>query len=625
MTNSPTATNQSKSQLAISRMVLGLIVVFFLLVFATRLFRLSSMNFERDETWSVWQTLGTASETIAWTPYDWSPTSYLLVFAWRRLTGIHPTTLRVLIILVMLLTDAVLFRVGKKMFGTRAAFLAMLAFSGFGYTLFLSTVFRAYLITVFLWIVALWICLFYFKRPNWRLGVLLAIALTLMFYMHATSLYAVAFLGLFTLVWFGRENIWVIIRAWIFPAILFALACTPEILSKLQIVPQKNAIVNKYIPYVAPQIRIGNMYLDFAGNQAVLWGVLFLIATALMLERFRVNRKMVALAVWLLAPVVLLWVSSFIDAFNPRHLSWIMVGGALWIGWGLSLLPRPALLAVGAAMTLCMVDSIPLLERYETLERVPLVTSFSTLKGLARAGDVLLIDTKCEGCIGVEPEEWDYFQRAYFPDGLPIIGAENINPVNGFRRIWYVAAEGKESPEIVSRLLQTRAQSLAFGDPRLLFRLFEAPPNSVSASFENGMKLAGVEILNYGGIPNFGGRMPVFHEGEVVKLRLFWTAEKPVGLDYSALVAQIDPKTGENKSQVDAAPNPIVGPKATSQWIVGQYYVEERQITLSAPQNTGEQDLYLSVYQWWDGVRIKASGVNNDSLLLIGKIYVKSL
>jgi hypothetical protein len=593
-------------------------VVIFLTLFASRIGRFNTLNLQKDEVWSVWQTLGTVQDTVNWTPYDWSPAYYLLVYGWRTLTGINPFTLRVMTALLMLLTAALLYRVGRRLIGGRGAILAVLTFGAFGYTLFISTLLRAYLLNVLLWLVALWISLIYFeqKQAKWYWPLLLALVLTAMFYIHVTAIYGIIALGLFTLVLYG----WGALRRWIVPTILFAVLSLPEALNKLQIVGFKNDLVNKYIPYVPPHIRIGTLVVDFAGNQAVLWGALCLVAAALLVERFRVNRRMVGLLLWMAMPALLLYVTAFIDAYNARHLAWIMVGFALWIGWGVSLLPRTATAALAVVMALVMFDSIPL-ERYETIQRVPLVTAFGQLQQVARAGDALLVDPKCKGCAPVDPEEWDYFLRAYFPAGMPRITVELANPLRGYRRVWYAYAPDNADQGTVEQLEKFRAPGLAFGDKTLTFRLYEMPPEPVGTLFENGMRFHGAEILNGGGIPG------VFHEGEIVKLRLFWSTERAQTLDYSVLTAQVDPKISGFRAQFDGPPAPLDGPKETSRWQPGKIYIEEREFRLSSPIPTGEQQIVLSVYQWWDSVRVKPITEREmpDNLLVIGTIFVKSL
>lgn len=590
--------------------------------------RLPTLNLQRDEVWSVWQTLGTPAETIAWTPFDWSPAYYLIVWVWRELTGITPFTARILTILTMLITVSVLYRLGRRLYGVMPGLLAVAIFIAFGYILFLSTLQRAYMLSVLLWLCAFWLVLTEFERdkPSWGRLFGLGMLLVGMFYVHITSVYGMVALGLYSLVRYGWKRLYY----WSIPISTLIVLSAVEIASKLNVIRQKNEIVNQYIPYVPPEIRIANLYIDFGGSQAAVFGAFLIIALALILEKTRVRFKRPELGILLMmvAPFGLIWVTAFVDAFNPRHLAWIMVALALWIGWGLSLLPRAAKLAViVVAVAVMSLDTIPF-TRYETIPRMPLVTGFTRLKELSRAGDALFVDLDCIGCAPVDREEWDYFIRAYFPSGFPQITADQINPFRGYKRIWHAYTPGKQNPGWVTRLQAERAPSHTFGDSTLTFQLYELPPLwAEGIEYENGMMYLGAEIIGSSGAT--GTFPPVVHEGETITVRLFWAAEKPVTLDYSVGVYQLPPNapTGTPFSaQVDGAPVPINGAKETSRWEVKRRYVEERTLKLSYPLKTGEQSLYLAVYQWWDGVRVKAGDrLTPDLLLEIGRVWVKSL
>lgn len=613
-----------RSAATISAATLALMTLILLVVFASRITRLNGLNLEKDEVWSVWQTLGTAEQTVAWTPYDWSPAYYLLVFVWRALVGIHPFALRVLSILIMLVCTALVYRVGRKFAGERAGpagSLAALAFAGFGYNLFLSTILRAYILNLALWFVALLLTLRYFEtfnrqdRRTWGRALLLALTLTAMFYVHVTAIFAFVLLALIPLIlyrlpirdWFLR---------WLPPGLITGLLCLPEALSKLSVIPIKNRIVELYIPYQPPEIRLFKHYVDYGGQQIILWACLFVVAAALIIERHRLPRRALALILWMLAPLAVLFLGSAVDAFNPRHIPWVMGAFAVWIGWGLSLLPGAARLALAGVMMFVMLfDYIPINERYETVPRVPLVTSFNTLIQHYRGGDVLLVDPACKGCAPVDPEEWDYFSRAYFPNGLTFV--RTPRPVAP--RLWYVAAQGQEDPATLDTLEHSRALSRTFGEENLLFRLYEAPPDPTGVLFENGIRFNGAEILTD------GGSMSAWHEGDTVRLRLWWSIDRAVELDYSVGAYVLDLDSGAVLSQADGPPLALNGPKETSRWVTGRYYLEEREIALPYPRQTGDVLIGLAVYQWWDGVRVTAPGLNADNVLIIGRIYVKSL
>src|SRR5258708_5075673 len=84
------------------RLFLAAFVILCLLIVFSRICRLSTLEMDPDEIWSVWQTFGTPAQIIAWTPYDWPPLSYLLIGAWRSVAGINPFAIRLFALWVFL-------------------------------------------------------------------------------------------------------------------------------------------------------------------------------------------------------------------------------------------------------------------------------------------------------------------------------------------------------------------------------------------------------------------------------------------------------------------------------------------------------------------------------------------
>lgn len=589
---------------------LAILVIILVLVFASRVIRLNTLNMEGDEVWSVWQTFGTLGQTIQRASYDWPPGYFVLLHAWRWLTGISPFTLRLTSIFTLLICDALLFLLTRKLYGTTAALIAILALSSFGYSLFLSTLLRGYLLNLALWLVAFWMMLRYFERPSRLKGIILGLNLAAMFYVHTTAVFGYAMLGVYALLMYPRQvKVW---RNW-WPGLITLLLCVPEAISKLHVIGVKNKLVEFYIPQAPFHVQLGTLYMDFAGQEWALWVSFFLIASALILARWRFQRRTVVLLLWMLSPAAIFWVALYLEAFHPRHLAWVMAGIAVWIGWGLSLLPRPALIAVGAVMSIGMFGYIPIRERYEADTRPPLVTTFNALQPHVRTGDVILLDPKCQGCADVSAEEWDYFARAYFPGGLTF-----VTQAQNYPRIWYVAAQGKEDSSTFAELERSRALGMTLGESNLLFRLYEAPPDPVGVVFANGLHFNGIEALNDADLSL------AWHEGETVRVRIWWSVVQPLTDDYSEGLYLLSQSDGHLMAQFDGPPQLLDGPKETSRWLPGRFYLEERQLQLPYPLATGDQQLWLSVYQWQDGQRIAAPGLNPDKLLPLKKIFVRA-
>jgi hypothetical protein len=335
----------------------------------------------------------------------------------------------------------------------------------------------------------------------------------------------------------------------------------------------------------------------------LIWLVLLAIAAVLLLWRDTAHRARTGLFVlWGAGLAVLMYaVDDIIGFFTPRQVWWILPGIALLSGAGLRYLPR-LLQAAAAGVMLVLMLITPYVPT--TLSYIaPYEEFFPQLASRWRAGDVLMIDPDCR-C--GHPMRYDYYQRVFFPDGLPVVTEPGAH-----RRVWYLGADGAEPPPNLQTLQQNYVQSEFLGPPEFLFQLYEAPPNPEGVLFENGMRFHGVSVLN-NATPS---ERPVLrHEGESLRVRLWWSVDETPPRDYSislqligadGLVAQSDgaPQTVALQPYAEAAP------PETGRWQPGRYYIEERTLQIPNPTPAGDYGLSLIVYQWWDGVRVPPRGL----------------
>jgi len=228
----------------------------------------------------------------------------------------------------------------------------------------------------------------------------------------------------------------------------------------------------------------------------------------------------------------------------------------------------------------------------------------------------MLFDPLCQ-CGAAE--QWDYFKAVYFPNGLDVV----TTPA-GHRRIWYVSSAGQHTRATVDAILQNHIDSgLFIGPSGFLFRLYEGPPDPSGILFDNGMRFHGADILSLDGLRYESGLI-ARREGQPVQVRLWWSADRPVELDYSEATYLVNDVNQRRVAQVDGPPQISDGPQATSQWTTGRYYVEEREVTLPYPLASNTFDVTMTVYQWWDNTRISAPGEDADMLLHLGTVTVKA-
>ncbi|MFO7321385.1 MAG: glycosyltransferase family 39 protein [Chloroflexota bacterium] len=582
----------------IDRRQLARLTLILLLVAASRILRLDvwSMQPGPDEVWSVWQTLGSLQDVIRWTPYDWPPGYYVTLWFWRNLVGIHPIAVRMLSVFAMLIGAAAMYRAGRLWSGRRAGTFAAIAYSALGYIIFLSIELRGYALLLGLMPLALWLMLRYFRRPGWQRGVLLGVVMAAMFYVSLTGIVAAGMLFLIALVRWPRA-VW----RWWLPAGVGVLLFLPELLNKLSLSVSRIHALSAVED--APLSAIPALYAQYAGDGAFVWLCLFVLAVvALALRRRLWTRKGLALALWCAMPVALYLTNNLLGFFYSRYSWWVMPGLALWIAWGLALLPRLVATTAGLVMAGLLFLEPPL-DDYQ-IGPSGLALDFAFLAQNAQTGDVLLLDPECPCNV---PVELDYYRRVYFPQGL-----RYVSSAGDYRRVWYLSY-WVDNQALLSDVETNRVLMRTFGPARAQLKLYEAPPNPEGVAFENGLVFHGIDF------PDHDGPV-VLHEGEALPVRLWWSAERPIDLDYSVGLYLVSERAG-TIAQHDGPPG-VDAAGATSQWETGRYYIDERVLELphGLPQSTHE--LRLSVYHWADQERVPAPGIDDDGTLLLEKIHI---
>jgi len=593
-----------------SRKNLQAMTALLLAVAASRILRLNGMEMDIDEVWSIWQTLGTPRQVLAWVPYDWPPLYYLGLAAWKEAVGIHPVAVRYSSVLLGLCGVAFTYRLGQRMRSAEAGILAASVYAALGYAIFLSLMVRGYIAVYALFPLTMWLALRYFDRPRpvWAVG--LGVSMAVLFYLYFPSVIACVVLVLYTFAIDPRRAI----RRWWFPAGLALALATPLVIVKADLVIRRTEATHT-IKQPALFEALKKLLLEgYAGNAPAFWGIVFVLATGLAFvcrRRFARGPALFLLAWPTLGAVAMYLVNPLLGFFTVNYAWWIMFGLALWMGFGLACLPgrvrTGALIVLGGVMFL----PIPVAHYHFGVPTPPLIASFSWLRDRLLPGDVLIMDPNIEFPF----EAWDYFERVYFPQGLPY--AEDPT---GYRRVWYVCQVEREDPQLLAAVEAGRLPSIFVGPPDLLIRLYEGPPDLAGRSFENGLRFHGADVLRNQRIDT--GPL-VRHEEESIHLRLWWSVNAPPPFDYSVGTHVLD---AHNRliAQFDGPPQVKDTSWETSRWQPGRYYVEERTVKLPGDLTTGYYALYLTVYQWWDNTRLRGEGTDEKGLLLLDRIYIRA-
>jgi hypothetical protein len=596
---------------------LWLLTLILLLIAASRVIRINDFKLYNDEIWSIWQTMGTPQQIINWTSPTEHATYFLVLDAWKQLAGMDPFVLRYLSLLLCLPGVVFMYRAINRQHGYLAGITAALAYYAFAVSQFVSLQARSYIFAQIGLPLFLWLCLRYFDHPNWKRAVLLAFSVFLLYVGTITIMPALALLGVYLLIIY-RWRIW----KGIFPAVLGLLLIAPDLyFNKLLPVQEHSSVSRMY--KLPPLPEAWFTFFSYFTSAPPVWYALVIIGIGAVLfggwrksRSIHLSTQTLDLIYWfgwlLLVPLILYILDPKLGFFVPTRYGWWYVFGiAIFLGIALTRLPN-----LGRWFAV-LIFVVLLFVPYRLNNYGYIVTALGEdlkwLRDHLEANDALMID-KGENLDCNFPEEWDYYTRLYFPNGLRF-----VDQPEGTRRLWYVESRDPASQKVEDDLAKTRVPGRFVGPPGCFFRLYEAPPDPVGVLYPNGMRFHGAEIMD--GDKPYNGT-PVMREGQPFKVRIWWSVDKQVPLDYSVSLTL---SRVQVEGSWDSAPNivfPENAPHETSQWQPGQIYVEERDLQIPYPYSRGGLALNMIVYWFGDNQRLIAPGVEPDGNRFLKRIEI---
>ncbi len=601
---------------------LWILTLVVLLITASRAIRINDFHLDNDEIWSIWQTMGTPQQIIQWTSPTENPTYFLLLDGWKNLAGMDPFALRYLSLLICLPGVVFMYRALRRQHGHTAGLIAALAYYAFAVSQFTSLQARSYVIAQICLPLFLWLSLRYFDHPNWKRALPLALTLFFLYVGTITIMPALALLGLYLLVIY-RWRIW----TGLFPAALGVLFIAPDfIFNKLLQVQEHSSVAR--ISKLPPLPQAWFSFFSYFTSAPPIWYILVLVALGTIIfaywrksrsadnRRIHFSTQTLDVIFWLgwllLVPLILYVAEPKLGFFTPtRYGWWYVFGVAIFLGITLAKLPNIGRLIV--TLTFVVLAFFPFRLNNFGYIVTPLGEDLKWLRDHLEANDALMLDTSTKLSCSF-PEEWDYYTHLYFPQGLRF-----VDHPEGTRRLWYVASLDDASQQVGKDLTKNYVAGRFVGPPGCFFRLYEAPPDPVGILYPNGMRFHGAEIMD--GDKPYNGT-PVMREGQPFKVRIWWSVDKQVDLDYSVSLGLWDTKLETNW---DSAPNlvsPENAPHETSRWQPNQIYVEERDLQIPYPYSRGQLALNLIVYWFGDNKRQLPPGANPDGNLFLKLIQV---
>jgi hypothetical protein len=567
-----------------------------------------------DEVWTVWQVQGNLADALTRTPFDWSPLYPVVIWAWVQIVGNMLETARLLNPLLGAMTLALLFQVGRQLpiaLGitlsleqrTRIGWLNSLAFGVMAFPIFIGVDSRAYGLLMLWGVLTLWYSLRWLSRPTWRNTIACIVCHALLFYTSYTGVVFSSFLGammlLIALCRFGKALAW---RQLLAIPIGGVLLCLPEVQHLLQARGRITRSSDEILGGV-PQ-ELFQIYQELTGSTAF---VVFLAIVASLFLLWQVRHRQhwfwgVILVLWTLALPTLLTLMGSEFLLRSRYVWWIVLGACLGVAWVLGISRNLSVLGAVVLLGLGFISQNFVPFRLTVPENIPFRYVLSNLADEMRPEDVLIIDP---ACMCGRAYEWDYFVPRYFASGyLPIV---NSIPDDA-QRVWYLSSDANRTASLQAQVANGRIASTYYGPWYFIVRLYERPANLQGVAFGESVALHTAEII---------GNPFAVGEGESITVRLQWSAQQALSVDYSMSVALF--QNDVLVAQSDSAPSS----GNTSTWQMGNFYEDIR--TLRAPENTlysGDLEVRVAVYQWWDGTRLVPQSntlwrVTTDNYLVI--------
>jgi hypothetical protein len=593
---------------------LWLMVLLILLTFQSRLLMLDHITFAGDEIRSIFRTYGTPIQVMNWQPHNWSPFFNLYLAGWRALMGDLPHALRLSTIFIFLPAVAIAYRTARYISRTAdAGLLTAAAYAALGYGAYLSTYLRGYAFLLLLFPLTIYTLERFCHRQNAVRGIILGVTGGLLFLSTYTTAIAAALIAPYA-IWRLRRRVWRLVL----PVAVALVVVAPDLYrNRTGFASTDDGFQTLF--YLRPPLlnAYADMFYQYAGKLPWVWFGIVLVAITLLAVRRASVTIWWGVAAFAVTPILMHYLTAYnvVFAYFGRYAAWGIFLMAWVVGAGLGAARSRPFTGV-ALIALVVLAFLPMSRNLRFTDPV----HEEVLRHLyenARPGDAFIVDPSiCTVNCSANGEpglQFAYYQRTY------AAAADLQSTPDGARRVWYLHINNSEAYER-RRAVEDSGYLLAsfFGPPEYLLFEYVAPPDPVGIRFENGLRFHGMEVLRDG--EPLAQPLNIWSQHQLT-LRLWWSVDAPLAEEVSTAVKFTLPN-GAEPFGVDGPPQPVrfnptrtsPPPQSMTAWEPGNIYVDEREIVV--PQIGGQQlDIYLTVYQWWDGVRLTAPGTDENDLL----------
>jgi hypothetical protein len=599
------------------------ILAILLLAAATRIVNAGHWPVWTDEGWSTWVASDHRLDVILseLAPDRHPPLYFASLSAWWTIAGDSRIALRFLAIAGGLLTVAVTYRIGADWVESRAGVYAALLLAVLPVAVYYGQEIRHYSWLMLSVCLMMLFFLRYLRRP--RIGTLALYVASSLFMLY-TLYIGVLILGL---------QVAIGLFAWRAP-----------LRNKMALVVGWVTAVVLYIPWLVLMLgQLGFVSIGIAGYPTTLDGLLTL-AGILLGGQLALAAGLYALGTWRVveqAQRSVRWLAQMTLVLGGIGLLGVMAIGNLWIGllsartlvflvpllmvicgYGLTLVNRRA----GNVLALALV-AVSLAAPGVIQPRLDYHVAAQAVAADYTPGDLIVLETGWDDnafryelmlALGesAEPQiirTWPWVNNRQ--PGVPVV-PQIEDRLKAQRRIWVVnwlqpsqvipfLEQGNDGfVRVLTRETSTGAQYQGrYSDPTVRAVLFERPDLTPPP-------------LVYGDALALRGKLALAtaHPGQRLHVDLWWSALKPLTLDYSAGVFLLD-AAGTLRAQADGPP----GAKPTTQWS-SDVPVFDRH-TLVIPRDLPPGTYQLGVQVYWYGDRVPLP-VNGQKYAILGNINI---
>jgi hypothetical protein len=591
-----------------------------LLATGLRFHLLGAQSLWNDEGNSVVQAGRPLADIIEHASRDIHPPGYyLLLSGGRALAGDSEFALRLWSALASVITVALAFSLGRRLFSAGAGLVAALFVALNTFSIYYAQEARMYALLALLGAAAMWALVGLVQRPQWRWAVALGLINAAGLYTHYAYPFLILAQGVLVLARLiqlrTQRPALVKLTGW------FALTAGVTALLFLPLAPTALAQVTGWPSTGEPvppgeALRAITLWLTYGvtAQTATLAIPVMVLVFGLLDADGRANSRWRALVpvLWVLVPV-----SAFLllGLYRPQNLKFLIaseIGLALWLARGLWMLwglqpvrrrggsPRALLAAARAAaagafvwMIATMALNVPALYTDPALQRADYRAIAAEIRARERPGDAIILDA---------PNQAEVFGYYYdgetpiflLPPGLGGNDAETRAAVEAvladFERVWAVFwGEAERDP---NRVVETTLDAGAFeagdrwlGDVRLAHYVMPAPlrePCPAGAQFGEHITLAGCRLNSR-----------TFAAGDALQLQLEWLTDAPLLERYKVFVQLLD-ASGVLVTQRDS--EPVGGLGLTTTWQPGEPVTDNHALFLPADLPPGDYRLIIGLY-----------------------------